>query len=149
MNLPATTSPHPGGVAIFEDRLILQARQPIKPEEREAIEQRCAGPIPAGLDQLWNVSFGGQIDYGLSVDFDGIIHEFSFAEIFYPGSDHYHDLFGWIDHEEQSAVEAAAREGKIWQGKLDYLPFGGFEYLERLYVCVRPGPDYGAVFAYA
>jgi len=149
MSLPTSVSAHPFDVAIFEDRLILHARAPITDDERNEIESRCAGPIPPGLDQLWRISFGGQIDYGLSVEFDQVVHEFGFTQLFYPGSDHYHDLFGWMDHEAEGGAAAAERAGSDWQGKLAYLPFGGFEYLERLYVCVETGPDYGAVFAYA
>ncbi|WP_252406521.1 hypothetical protein, partial [Acinetobacter pittii] len=79
--------------------------------------------------------------YDLEVDYDGHRHPFSFSELFYPDSDGYHDLWGWIEHERELAAEAAAEEGRDWNGKLAYLPFGGFEYLERLYVCVEPGPE--------
>src|SRR5690606_24487545 len=65
------------------------------------------------------------------------------------GSDGYHDLQGWIDHELELAQEAAAGNGAAWNGRLDYLPFGGFEYLDRIYVIVDPQhPDHGAVLAW-
>jgi hypothetical protein len=147
--MAATDQPHPHGVAVFEDRLILEARAPITDAEIAAIEARCAGPIPPGLLALWRLSFGGQIDYGLSVDYGEVVHSFSFTELFYPGSDHYFDLWGWIDREAEFAQEAADEQGEAWSGKLAYLPFGGFEYLERLYVSTQPGPDYGSVIAYA
>lgn len=137
------------GIVIFQDRLILEARAPISEAERDAVEARCAGPIPDGLLALWQTSFGGRIDYALSVEFGAHVHEFSFTELFYPGSDGYRDLPGWIEHEAEHAEEAAAETGETWHGKLAFLPFGGFEYLDRLYACVEPGPDYGAVFAYA
>lgn len=143
--MPSTDAAHPHDIAIFHDRLILDARAPITEENLAGIAARCAGPIPPGLLALWQTSFGGKIDYGLSVDFDGTIHEFSFTELFYPGSPHYHDLYGWIDHEAELAEEAGGAPG----APLRFLPFGGFEYLERLYVCVEPGPDHGAVFAFA
>ncbi|QAY75596.1 ankyrin repeat domain-containing protein [Sphingosinicella sp. BN140058] len=137
------------GIVIFEDRLILDARPPITQAERDAVEARCAGPIPDGLLALWQASFGGRIDYALSVEFGDHVHEFSFTELFYPGSDGYRDLPGWIEHEAEHAEAAADEAGDTWRGTLAFLPFGGFEYLDRLYVCVEPGPDYGAVFAYA
>jgi hypothetical protein len=107
------------GIAVFADRLILGARPPIDDETLEAVAARCAGPVPEALAALWRVSFGGRIDYQL----DGQI---SFTELFWPGSDGYHDLWGWIDHEQQP-------------GKLRFLPFGGFEYLDRLYVDTETG----------
>jgi hypothetical protein len=140
---------HPHDLVVFEDRLILEARAPITQDEIAAIEARCAGPIPPGLRALWRLSFGGRVDYSLSVDYGEVVHSFSFTELFYPGSDHYFDLWGWIDREAELAEEAADERGETWSGKLAYLPFGGFEYLERLYVCTQPGPDYGSVIAYA
>jgi hypothetical protein len=134
-------------VRIFEDRIILQPRAPITNEELKLIEARCAGPIPAELERLWRITFGGQLDYGLNVEFDGHVHEFSFTELFFPGSDHYHDLYGWMDHEVELAKEFAG--GRDRSDALAFLPIGGFEYLERICVCTQPGDDYGAVFAYA
>ncbi len=144
-SMPSADQNHPHAIACFEDRLILEARAPISEDELADVAARCAGPIPPGLTALWQASFGGTLDYGLSIDFDGTIHEFSFTELYFPGSNHYHDLFGWIDHEAELAEEAGAAPGE----KLRFLPFGGFEYLERIYVCVEPGPDHGAIFAYA
>lgn len=142
-------SAHAHDVAIFEDRLILEARPPITDAEIAAVEARCEGPIPPGLLALWRLSFGGRLDYSLSVTFGDFVHPCSFTELFYPGSDGYDDLWGWIEREADMAEEAAAERGEAWSGKLPYLPFGGFEYLERLYVCTQPGPDYGSVTVYA
>ncbi len=142
-------SDHPHNVAVFEDRLILEARPPITDAEIAAVEARCEGPIPPGLLALWKLSFGGRLDYSLSVTFGDFVHSCSFTELFYPGSDGYNDLWGWIEREAEMAEEAADERGETWSGKLPYLPFGGFEYLERLYVCTRPGPDYGSVIVYA
>lgn len=133
-------------LAVFEDRIIQEARPPIDDIALASIARRCAGPIPDGLLSLWRVAFGGRLSYGLRVAFEGHEAPASFAELFWPGSDSYRDLWGWIDHESELAREAADQEGRRWSGKLEYLPFGGFEYLERVYVKVAPGPDHGAVF---
>ncbi|MEQ1492966.1 MAG: hypothetical protein ABL932_20680 [Terricaulis sp.] len=109
------------------------------------IEQHCRGPLPDGLKCLWRSSFGGSIDYDLEVQFGDSIVEFSFTELFYPGSDGYRDLWGWIEHEVELAEEAAERDGRKFDGRLTHLPFGGFEYADRIYVCVEPGADYGSV----
>ncbi|GIF44283.1 ankyrin repeat domain-containing protein [Actinoplanes xinjiangensis] len=113
------------GIAVFADRLILGAQPPAGDEVLEAVAARCAGPLPEALVALWRTSFGGRIDYQL----DG---QLSFTELFGPGSDGYLDLWGWIDHETDS-------------GPLRFLPFGGFEYLDRLYVDTAEGPGHGRV----
>jgi hypothetical protein len=68
--------------------------------------------------------------------------------MFYPGSEHYRDLFGWIDHELELAQEKAEEQGKPVPKRTPYLPFAGFEYLERFYVSLRPD-EYGSVVVYA
>lgn len=137
------------GIAIFEGRIITDAQPPASSEIVREIEARCGAALPPGLLALWRTSFGGALDYDLEVAFDGVVRAFSFTELFYPGSSHYHDLWGWMEHETTLAEEAADETGRTWDGKLAYLPFGGFEYLDRLYVCLEEGPDYGAVFAWA
>lgn len=136
------------GIAVFEDRIILEAKPPIRDAVLDQIAARCSGPIPGDLIELWRSTFGGKLDYDLRVSFGEREAAMSFRELFYPDSDGYRDLWGWIEHEAELAEEAAEERGETWSGKLDYLPFGGFEYLERYYVCVRPGPEYGAVFAW-
>jgi hypothetical protein len=116
------------GIAVFADRLILQAQPPIGEETLQAVAARCSGPLPPALVALWRTSFGGELDYQL----DGQI---SCRELFHPGSDGHQDLWGWIDHE--------AEIGGV--DRLRFLPFGGFEYLDRLYVDTADGPDNGAV----
>ncbi|MEN3746778.1 SMI1/KNR4 family protein [Sphingomonas sp. HF-S3] len=133
-------------IRIFEDRLILEAQPPISDDRIAEIEARVGRPLPPGLVALWRTAFGGRLDYALSIDFNGTVAGFSCNELFYPDSDGYHDLWGWIDHEIELAREAG--DPMIAQGQLRYLPFGGFEYLDRLYVCLEEGPDYGAVVAY-
>jgi hypothetical protein len=133
-------------IRVFEDRLILDARSPITDNQIAEVEARVGRPLPPGLLALWRTAFGGRLDYALSIDFNGTVAGFSCNELFYPDSDGYHDLWGWIDHEAELAKEAG--DPMIAQGQLRYLPFGGFEYLDRLYVCLEDGPDYGAVVAY-
>lgn len=136
------------GIVAYEDRLIHDARPAITDAEIAQIESFCRGPLPDGLKSLWRLSFGGSVDYDLEVRFGASIAEFSFTELFYPGSDGYRDLLGWIEHEVELAEETAERDGEKFDGRLSYLPFGGFEYADRLYVCIEPGPDYGAVHAW-
>lgn len=136
------------GFAVFEDRLIYEAQAPIDDATLAKIEARCAGPLPDGLRALWRTAFGGSLDYALEIELGDQIVEFSFAELFYPESGGYRDLWGWIEHETDLAEEAAEDSRKPFDGKLRYLPFGGFEYGDRLYVCVEPGPRHGSVHAW-
>lgn len=136
-------------LAVFDGCVVYDAQPPVSAEHVQRLAEGLAGPIPEELLRLWRTCFGGRLGYDLEVDYDGHRHPFSFSELFYPDSDGYHDLWGWIEHELELAAEAAAEEGRDWNGKLAYLPFGGFEYLERLYVCVEPGPEHGAVIAWS
>ncbi|MER7281652.1 ankyrin repeat domain-containing protein [Dactylosporangium sp. NPDC000244] len=124
------------GIAVFAGRVILDARPPIGDDELAAVRDRCAGPVPEGLVALWRVSFGGWLDYDLRVELGGVDVPFSCSELFRPG-DGYRDLWGWIDHE--------AEIGEV--ERLTYLPFGGFEYLDRVYATTA-GPDRGSVMAW-
>jgi hypothetical protein len=133
------------GIVVFENRLIHEAQPGIADDDIARVEQYCRGPLPEGLKQLWRSSFGGSVDYDLEVEFSGSIVAFSFSELFYPKSRGYRDLWGWIEHELELAEEVAEREGRAFDGRLSHLPIGGFEYLDRVYVCVQPGPDYGSV----
>lgn len=136
-------------LAVFDGCVVYDAQPPVSAEHVQRLAEGLAGPIPEDLLRLWRTCFGGRLGYDLEVDYDGHRHPFSFSELFYPDSDGYHDLWGWIEHERELAAEAATEEGRDWNGKLAYLPFGGFEYLERLYVCVEPGPEHGAVIAWS
>lgn len=122
------------GIAIFRGKVILEAEPPISDAQLSEVEARLTGPIPEGLRQLWKTAFGGSLDYDLVVSLGAHRYETSFRELFYPGSDGYRDLFGWIDHELELATEAAAERGQPPPKALEVIPFGGFEYLERLYV---------------
>ncbi|GGN19431.1 hypothetical protein FHR83_003952 [Actinoplanes campanulatus] len=109
------------GIVVFANRIITEAEPPIDGETLAAVAARCSGTIPVELVALWRTAFGGRLDY----DLDAPV---SFSEVF--GShDGYHDLWGWIDHEAELAGSP----------KLRYLPFGGFEYLDRLYVDTHGG----------
>jgi hypothetical protein len=88
----------------------------------------CAGPIPEALVALWQETAGGRLDYDLALPMNGNIESVSWSELFWDGSDGYHDLQGWIEHEQALAADAAAENGAPWSGKLTHLPFGGFEY---------------------
>ncbi|NDU71753.1 SMI1/KNR4 family protein [Actinomadura sp. DSM 109109] len=129
------------GLAVFAGRLILEARPPIDDAVLGAVAERCAGPLPDPLVALWRTAFGGRLDYDLRADLDGQDVPLSFAELFYPDSDGYNDLWGWIDHERELAEE----HSPDWSGGLVHLPIGGFEYLERVYVDTAAGPDHGTV----
>lgn len=125
-------------LAVFRDRLILEARPPITDDELRRVEETIGATVPEGLVELWRVTFGGALDYDLAVQLsNGQRLNTSLRELFYPGSRHYHDLYGWIANEDLDAA-----------GRLVALPFGGFEYLERVYVGVTPRFA-GAVLLYA
>ncbi len=139
-------TPDGSRIAIFENCLILNAQPAITDAQLCDVEKLAGRPVPPGLVALWQTAYGGDLDYDLKVDFNGHVASFSFSEIFYPGSEGYHDLLGWIEHEFECALEAEDEDAK--NGRLPFLPFGGFEYLDRMYVCLEEGEDYGAVFAW-
>lgn len=136
------------GFAVFRGRLITDARPPITAAELAKIEETIGTTVPAGLLELWNVSFGGRLDYALTIPFGEFLYSASFRELFFPGSDGYHDLLGWIEHEQEGYADAAEEAGEPEPDVLPALPFGGFEYLERFYVLTE-GPDRGSVLIYA
>lgn len=119
------------GLALYAGRLILEAQPPIDDATLAAVAERCTGPLPDQLVALWRTAFGGRLDYDLSADLGGQQVQLSFSELFYPDSDGYRDLWEWIEHEGD--------------GRLDHLPIGGFEYLERMYVTTAAGPHHGAI----
>ncbi len=138
-------------IVLFEERVIFRARPPVTDQEIARIEEKLSGPVPPDLKALWRLCYGGRVDYDLDVAYGAEkehIHRFSFSEIFYPGSDSYRDLDGWIEHEQECMAEAEGEEVMYSDCRLDLLPFGGFEYLERLYVRVDQ-EDYGAIYAFS
>ncbi len=136
------------GVVLFADRVIFEAQPPMAESRIAEIEAQCAGPIPEALAALWRQTAGGRLDYDLSLPMGGNVESVSWSELFWDGSDGYRDLQGWIAHELELAEEAAGEEGRSWSGKLTHLPFGGFEYLDRVYAVVEPGPEHGNITAW-
>ena len=127
-----------------------KAQRPISSQALDEINSRLVAPLPDDLESLWTTCFGGELSYDLLARFDGVDEPlpFSFTELFFPGSDHYRDLPGWMDYELRLAQEAAEEREQSLPKKLEYLPFGGFEYLERIYVKLVPGTDHGSVWGW-
>lgn len=135
-------------IAIFRNKVILEARAPITDAELAEVEKKVDGKVPRDLLTLWKTSFGGALDYDYEIAFGDHLYTASLRELFYPGSNHYHDLNGWIDHELEAAQEAAEERGQPVPERTPFLPFGGFEYLERFYVSLQPD-EHGSVVVYA
>jgi hypothetical protein len=136
------------GIVLFAGRVIFDAQPPMTVEQIAAVQAACAGPIPPELVALWQCTAGGRIDYDLHLRMNGSEEAVSWCELFWNGSDTYHDLQGWIAHEQERAREAAAARGQPWDGQLTALPFGGFEYSDRIYAVVERGADYGHILAW-
>ncbi|MGE8199994.1 MAG: SMI1/KNR4 family protein [Variovorax sp.] len=136
------------GVVLFADRVIFDAQPPMPRQQIDAVQAQCAGPVPEALLALWLQTAGGRLDYDLSLEMNGNLEAISWNELFWNGSDGYHDLQGWIAHELELAEEAAQEGGTAWSGKLTHLPFGGFEYTDRIYAVVEPGAGHGQVIAW-
>jgi len=131
------------GLAVYRDKIITEAQPPITDAQIAEVEAKLTKPIPEELLALWRTSFGGSLDYVLDASFGEHRYSASFRELFYPDSDHYHDLFGWIEHELELSNENEEddRERRPEIVRLPVLPFGGFEYLERLYVSLHDGQE--------
>jgi hypothetical protein len=136
------------GIAVFADRVLIGVQPPLSDARIAEIEAACEGPLPQALLDLWRLTSGGELAYDLRARMDGNEEALSWAELFYDGSDHYRDLQGWIEHEQECAEEAASEDGETWNGKLRYLPIGGFEYCDRIYLAMEPGPRAGSVVAW-
>jgi hypothetical protein len=136
------------GIAVFRGKLILDAQPSITDAQLTKVRSQVDGELPPELISLWRASFGGKLDYDYEVVFGEHLYTASFRELFYPDSKHYHDLGGWIDVELELGQEAAEAQGKPIPERTPFLPFGGFEYLERFYVSLKPD-EYGAVLIYA
>lgn len=136
------------GIAVFRDKIILDAKPPITDAQLAEVEKKVDGKVSPELLALWKTSFGGTLDYDYEIAFGDHLYTASLRELFYPGSDHYHDLNGWIEHELELGQEIAEERGEPIPERTPFIPFGGFEYLERFYVSLRPD-EYGAVVVYA
>jgi hypothetical protein len=133
------------GIVIMWDRVIYESQPPIDSATLAWVQERCTGPIPPGLLELWTVTAGGRIDYDVTISMGGGTQPFTWTELFYRGADTYFDLDGWITRELEMAEETAAEHSTTFAGTLEWLPFGGFEYLDRAYVRTVPDDDHGAV----
>ncbi|MGJ7527880.1 SMI1/KNR4 family protein [Variovorax sp. GB1P17] len=136
------------GVVLFADRVIFDAQPPMPAQQIAAVQALCAGPLPEALVALWQQTAGGRLDYDLTLEMNGNVEAVSWSELFWDGSDGYRDLQGWIEHEQEQAEEAAEGGGTPWSGKLTHLPFGGFEYRDRIYAVVEPGAGQGQIVAW-
>lgn len=136
------------GIVLFAERVIFDAQPPMPSQQIEAVQALCSGPLPEALVALWQETAGGRLDYDLSLEMNGNLEGISWNELFWDGSDGYHDLQGWIEHEQELAQEAAEENGTPWTGKLTHLPFGGFEYTDRIYAVVEPGAGHGQIVAW-
>lgn len=136
------------GIALFADRVLIAVQPPLSDARIAEIESACAGPLPPALRDLWRLTAGGELAYDLHARMNGNEEALSWAELFYDGSDHYRDLQGWIEHEQECAETAATEDGETWNGTLRYLPIGGFEYCDRIYVATEPGPRAGSIVAW-
>lgn len=125
-------------LALFHGAIILDAQPPISRFKLWRLGRQSNGSLPSGLVELWRTAFGGTLDYDLRATFGTQVACLSFRQLFFPGSDAYFDLDGWIAHER------GINDGK----KLDAMPFGGFESDERLYALTCPGEDQGTVVAF-
>jgi hypothetical protein len=138
------------GIVLFAERVIFDAQPPMTAEQIAAVQALCAGPIPPELVALWQRTAGGRIDYDLHLRMNGYEEAISWTDLFFngSGSEAGHDLQDWIAHEQQGAQEAAAAQGRPWDGRLTALPFGGFEDSDRIYAVVESGADYGHILAW-
>lgn len=145
------------GFEIFGNRVIFDAQPPMKRSEIESIEGLCNGKLPEQLITLWSQTAGGRLDYNLTAEMHGRQEAISWCELFFNGSDTYNDLIGWIEHEKEILQEqledSEKNESEIaldssGEPLIDYLPIGGFEYCDRIYVYVKEGKDYGKVVAW-
>ena len=136
------------GIVLFAERVIFDAQPPMTAAQIAQVQAACAGPIPADLIALWQQTAGGSLDYDLTLSMNGNEEAISWTELFFDDSPGYRDLQGWIAHEQECAEEAAVERGEGWNGKLTHLPFGGFEYLDRIYAVVEPGDAHGQIIAW-
>jgi hypothetical protein len=133
------------GIVIYANRVIFNAQPPISSTTLAWVQERCAGPIPEQLLRFWSITAGGSIDYDANLEIEGASHGFSWTELFFEGADTYFDLPGWVTRELEGLQESCEESGRAFSGLLSWLPIGGFEYLDRVYVCVAPGEQYGSV----
>ncbi|CUR45695.1 FIG00467295: hypothetical protein [Alloalcanivorax xenomutans] len=136
-------------IVIWAGRVIFEAQPPISEDALRDIRQHIRGTLPEDLLSLWRLTAGGRLDYDLRLTMHGNQEAISWAELFYHDSDGYRDLPGWIEHEQELSEEAAEARGQKWDGGIDVLPVGGFEYCDRIYVVTDDkASDYGHTLAW-
>ena len=138
------------GIVLFADRVIFEAQPPMTIDQIAEVQALCSGEIPPAMVVLWQLTAGGRLDYDLWLRMNDCEEGISWTELFYNGSDGYRDLTGWIEHQQELAEDEARERGVTWNGKLNVLPIGGFEYSDRIYVVTNPiaGYDCGCVVAW-
>lgn len=140
---------HAHRIVLFANRVIFDAQPPMTSAEISTVQDVVGGKLPEALITLWKLTSGGRLDYDLSVSMNGRKEAISWCELFYDGSNGYRDLTGWIEYERELAEESADDRQEAWDGNLVALPFGGFEYCDRIYIVVAPeAEDYGQVLAW-
>jgi hypothetical protein len=135
-------------IVSFADRVIFDAEPPIDAAVLASVQERCAGPIPQPLIDLWSVTAGGLVDYDVTAFIGGANRSFSWVELFFRGASTYYDLDGWIDHELELARQSAVESGRVTRDVVEWLPIGGFEYLDRAYVRVAQDDQHGSVLVW-
>jgi hypothetical protein len=135
-------------IVCFADRVIFDAQPPIDAAVLASVQERCAGPIPQPLIDLWSVTAGGLVDYDVTAFIGGADRSFSWVELFFRGAETYYDLDGWIDHELELARQSALESGRATRDVVEWLPIGGFEYLDRAYVRVAQDANHGSVLVW-
>ncbi|MBD8567034.1 SMI1/KNR4 family protein [Oxalobacteraceae sp. CFBP 8763] len=137
------------GIVLFANRVIFDAQPPMTSAAISSLQDLIGGKIPEALITLWQLTSGGRLDYDLSVSMHGREEPISWSELFYDRSDGYRDLTGWINYERELAEDEADDRQEVWDGHLIGLPFGGFEYCDRIYIVVaQQSEDYGKIFAW-
>jgi hypothetical protein len=136
------------GIVLFANRVIFDAQPPIDPAVLAHVESLCEGPIPAELRELWNLTAGGLLSYELTLTLSDQAEAISFTELFYSGSSGYNTLEGWLEHQLEFEEELCDQKGIPFSGKASFLPFGGFEYCDRMYINVSPREGHGEVVAW-
>lgn len=132
-------------IVIVRDRVIFEAEPPIDAATLAWVQERCSGPLPRQLLELWSITAGGSLDYDATITMGGFTQSFSWNELFSRGANTYRDLNGWIESEMEVEEEVAAERGTSFKGTLDWVPIGGFEYCDRVYVRTVQDDNYGAV----
>ncbi|OYO22835.1 hypothetical protein CGZ93_07285 [Enemella dayhoffiae] len=116
------------------DRVVHRAQPPITAADLARVEELIGAPVPDQLAELWRFTAGGELDHELWVPRDGNVECVSWTGLFYVGAEGYYDLIDWLDDQRELTTEEVAELGIDWDGAMPAVPFGGFEYPDRLFV---------------